>query len=110
MAVQLRSNAQSEENERAEIKRLVLQANKDLDLAGSAAAAAAPSGGRGSRGAHQPRFKPAAAPGGYYARGGGSGSSAASPGRGRGRSTEGGRARGGGGRRYSAKQGQGFPA
>ena len=36
MAVQLRSVAKHEEDERAEIKRLVLKANKDLDLAGSA--------------------------------------------------------------------------
>lgn len=38
MAVQLRSVARHEEDERAEIKRLVLKANKDLDLAGSAGA------------------------------------------------------------------------
>lgn len=38
MAVQLRSVAKHEEDERAEIKRLVLKANKDLDLAGSAGA------------------------------------------------------------------------
>ena len=36
MAVQLRSVAKHEVDERAEIKRLVLKANKDLDLAGSA--------------------------------------------------------------------------
>ena len=36
MAVQLRNKAASEESERAEIKRLVLRANRDLDLAGLA--------------------------------------------------------------------------
>lgn len=36
MAVQLRNVAKHEEDERAEIKRLVLKANKDLDLAGQA--------------------------------------------------------------------------
>ena len=36
MAVQLRDRAKHEEDERAEIKHLVLKANKDLDLAGSA--------------------------------------------------------------------------
>jgi hypothetical protein len=36
MAVQLRSVAKHEEDERAEIKRLVLKANKNLDLAGQA--------------------------------------------------------------------------
>ncbi len=41
MAVQLRNKAASEESERAEIKRLVLRAHRDLDLAGTPRASAA---------------------------------------------------------------------
>ena len=37
MAVQLAAEARAEEDERAEIKRLVLRANADLDLAGASA-------------------------------------------------------------------------
>ena len=81
MAVQLRSKAASEETERAEIKRLVLRANQDLDLAGLAST---PRGGAG----RPPSV--AAKTGGYYSRGGG-----AAGGAGRGR-----------GRRYSAQHGR----
>lgn len=94
MAVQLRSKAASEESERAEIKRLVLRANQDLDLAGLSNT---PKGGAGHR--------PSAAPktGGYYSRGGGG--SAARGGRDGKPSAAGGAARGRG-RRYSAQQGR----
>ncbi|BDA48017.1 Regulator of nonsense transcripts 2 [Coccomyxa sp. Obi] len=83
MAVQLRNKAASEESERAEIKRLVLRANQDLDLAGLASTPRASAG------------RPAAASksGDYYSRGnaaagrGGrdSGRAAAASSRGRGR-------------------------
>ena len=38
LAVQLAAGARAEEDERAEIKRLVLAANRDLDLAGTTGA------------------------------------------------------------------------
>ncbi|KAK9907680.1 hypothetical protein WJX75_008040 [Coccomyxa subellipsoidea] len=96
MAVQLRSKAASEESERAEIKRLVLRANQDLDLAGLSST---PKGGAG----HRPST--AAKTGGYYSRGGGGGGGAARGGRDGKPSAAGGAARGRG-RRYSAQQGR----
>lgn len=83
IAVQLRNKAASEESERAEIKRLVLRANQDLDLAGMAGtppqgAWAVPDG--------RPGGAPAAKTGGYYSRGGSGG---------------------GRGRRYSTQRGRG---
>ncbi|CAL8462985.1 g2519 [Coccomyxa elongata] len=85
MAVQLRSKAASEESERAEIKRLVLRANRDLDLAGLGSTPRASAA------------RPAAA-GGYYPRGS---VSTSRGGRDTGRAaTAGSRGRG---RRYSAQ-------